>query len=136
MEEIIEAEEAEEAAKAAAQQQISSPNRGEITSGTASSASGNAIVSYAYNFIGTPYVYGATGPDTFDCSGFTSYVYANAAGINITRTTYSQMGVGTPVSYDQLQPGDLVFTYGGITLVYMWVEDNISMHHNQVIVLK
>ena len=110
LEEIIEAE---EAAKAAAQQQISSPNRGEITSGTASSASGNAIVSYAYNFIGTPYVYGATGPDTFDCSGFTSYVYANAAGINITRSTYSQMGVGTPVSYDQLQPGDLVFTYGG-----------------------
>lgn len=110
LEEIIEAE---EAAKAAAQQQISSPNRGEITSGTASSASGNAIVSYAYNFIGTPYVYGATGPDTFDCSGFTSYVYANAAGINITRTTYSQMGVGTPVSYDELQPGDLVFTYGG-----------------------
>ena len=110
LEEIIEAE---EAAKAAAQQQISSPNRGEITSGTASSASGNAIVSYAYNFIGTPYVYGATGPDTFDCSGFTSYVYANAAGINITRTTYSQMGVGTPVSYDELQPGDLEFTYGG-----------------------
>ena len=110
LEEIIEAE---EAAKAAAQQQISSPNRGEITSGTASSASGNAIVSYAYNFIGTPYVYGATGPDAFDCSGFTSYVYANAAGINITRTTYIQMGVGTPVSYDQLQPGDLVFTYGG-----------------------
>ena len=110
LEEIIEAE---EAAKAAAQQQISSPNRGEITLETASSASGNAIVSYAYNFIGTPYVYGATGPDTFDCSGFTSYVYANAAGINITRTTYSQMGVGTPVSYDQLQPGDLVFTYGG-----------------------
>ena len=110
LEEIIEAE---EAAKAAAQQQISSPNRGEITLETASSASGNAIVSYAYNFIGTPYVYGATGPDTFDCSGFTSYVYANAAGINITRTTYSQMGVGTPVSYDELQPGDLVFTYGG-----------------------
>ena len=110
LEEIIEAE---EAAKAAAQQQISSPNRGEITLEIASSASGNAIVSYAYNFIGTPYVYGATGPDTFDCSGFTSYVYANAAGINITRTTYSQMGVGTPVSYDQLQPGDLVFTYGG-----------------------
>ncbi|MDU3724514.1 MAG: NlpC/P60 family protein, partial [Clostridium celatum] len=46
-------------------------------------------------------------------SGFTSFVYANAAGIDITRTTYSQMGVGTPVSYSELQPGDLVFTYGG-----------------------
>ncbi|MBD7913906.1 C40 family peptidase [Clostridium sp. Sa3CUN1] len=85
-------------------------NRGQI-SGSAS-ASGNAIVSYAYQFIGTPYVYGATGPNSFDCSGFTSYVYRNAAGIEITRTTYSQIGVGTPVSYGELQPGDLVFTYG------------------------
>ena len=110
LEEIIEAE---EAAKAAAQQQISSPNRGEITLGTASSAYGSSIVSYAYNFIGAEYVYGATGPDKFDCSGFTSYVYANAAGLNITRTTYTQMEVGSPVSYDELQPGDLVFTYGG-----------------------
>ena len=117
LEEVIEAE---EAAKAAAQQQqqASSPNRGETTtgsiSGSASSASGSAIVSYAYNFLGVDYVWGGTTPSPgFDCSGFTSYVYANAAGINITRTTYSQMGVGSPVSYDQLQPGDLVFTYGG-----------------------
>ncbi|MCQ2969496.1 MAG: NlpC/P60 family protein [Clostridium sp.] len=123
IEEIIEEEAiararaAEEAAiEAAKQQQAASPNRGETTIGSISgsvSSSGNGIVSYAYNFIGTPYVYGATGPDTFDCSGFTSYVYANAAGINITRTTYTQMNVGTAVSYDQLQPGDLVFTYNG-----------------------
>ena len=92
-----------EAQQAAA---LVSPNRGQ------GSASGNAIVSYAYQFIGTPYVYGATGPNSFDCSGFTSYVYRNAAGIDITRTTYSQIGVGTPVSYSDLQPGDLVFTYG------------------------
>ena len=92
-----------EAQQAAA---IVTPNRGQ------GSASGNAIVSYAYQFIGTPYVYGATGPNSFDCSGFTSYVYRNAAGIDITRTTYSQIGVGTPVSYGDLQPGDLVFTYG------------------------
>ena len=92
-----------EAQQAAA---LVSPNRGQ------GSASGNAIVSYAYQFIGTPYVYGATGPNSFDCSGFTSYVYRNAAGIDITRTTYSQIGVGTPVSYGDLQPGDLVFTYG------------------------
>ena len=90
----------------AQQAAASSPNRGP------GSASANAIVSYAYQFIGTPYVYGATGPNAFDCSGFTSYVYRNAAGIDITRTTYSQIGVGTPVSYSELQPGDLVFTYG------------------------
>ena len=82
-------------------------NRGEISS------TGNGIVDFAYQYLGAPYVWGATGPTSFDCSGFTSYVYANAAGIDITRTTYSQMGVGTPVSYSELQPGDLVFTYGG-----------------------
>lgn len=86
------------------------PNRGPGSG--AGSASGNAIVSYAYKFIGTPYVYGATGPNSFDCSGFTSYVYGNAAGIDITRTTFTQIGVGSPVSYGDLQPGDLVFTYG------------------------
>lgn len=89
------------------------PNRGSGSSLSGSaSASGNAIVNFAYGYIGSPYVYGATGPDSFDCSGFTSFVYRNAAGIDITRTTYSQINVGTPVSYGELQPGDLVFTYG------------------------
>lgn len=104
----------EQAAQLQAQQQEDNSfiNRGEIPGISGSvSASGSAIVSYAYQFIGYPYVYGATGPNAFDCSGFTSYVYRNAAGIDITRTTYSQIGVGTPVSYSELQPGDLVFTY-------------------------
>jgi len=83
------------------------PNRGQTVSG-----SGNSIVDYAYQFIGTPYVYGATGPDSFDCSGFTSYVYRNVYGVDISRTTYSQINAGYSVSYDELQPGDLVFTYG------------------------
>ena len=82
------------------------PNRG-----PGSSASGNAIVDFAYGYIGAPYVYGAAGPSSFDCSGFTSFVFRNAAGIDITRTTYTQIGVGTPVSYGEMQPGDLVFTY-------------------------
>lgn len=78
------------------------------------STSSNAIVNYAYGYLGTPYVWGGTTPNPgFDCSGFTSYVFREAAGIEITRTTGSQMGVGTPVSYDDLQVGDLVFTYGG-----------------------
>lgn len=82
-------------------------NRGQTYTGSA-----NSIVNFAYQFIGTPYVYGATGPSAFDCSGFTSYVFRNAAGIEISRTTYSQVGVGQEVSYGELQPGDLVFTYG------------------------
>lgn len=74
-------------------------------------ATGQDIVNYAYNFLGRPYVWGAVGPDTFDCSGFTSYVYRHSAGIEITRTTYTQINVGVPVSYNNMQPGDLVFTY-------------------------
>lgn len=83
------------------------PNRGQTVSG-----SGNSIVDYAYQYLGTPYSYGATGPSSFDCSGFTSYVYRNVYGVDISRTTYSQVGAGYSVSYDELQPGDLVFTYG------------------------
>ena len=82
------------------------PNRGEISS------TGNAIIDYAYQFIGAKYVYGGKGPDVFDCSGFTSYVYRHAAGIEIGGTTWDQVGVGQAVSQDELQPGDLVFTYG------------------------
>lgn len=98
------AEEAE--ARASAEADANRPNRGEVASGSA-----NGIVSFAYNYLGTPYVYGATGPSSFDCSGFTSYVYSNAAGVAIGRTTWDQAGVGQAVSYNELQPGDLVFTY-------------------------
>ncbi len=69
------------------------------------------IINEAYRHIDKPYVYGATGPDSFDCSGFTQYVYRTALGIEITRTTWTQINVGTPISYSELQPGDLVFTY-------------------------
>ena len=95
-------------AEAVVQAEIANrPNRGQISSST-----GNAIVDYAYQFIGTPYVYGGKGPNVFDCSGFTSYVYRHAAGIEIGGDTWSQAGVGVAVSRDELQPGDLVFTYG------------------------
>lgn len=74
---------------------------------------GQDIVNYAYNFLGTPYLWGGTTPAGFDCSGFTQYVYAHF-GISITRTTYTQVTQGTYVTRDNLAPGDLVFfTYGG-----------------------
>lgn len=67
-----------------------------------------AIVKYAEQFLGRPYVWGATGPNAFDCSGLTSYVYRHF-GYNIGRTTYQQIDAGTPVSLNDLQPGDLLF---------------------------
>ena len=84
-------------------------------------AGGNAqaILNEAYAQLGKPYVWGATGTDTFDCSGFTQYVYKHAAGIDISRTTYTQIDVGQPVSQDQLKPGDLVFPHTGHVGIYV-----------------
>ncbi|ABS42267.1 C40 family peptidase [Clostridium botulinum] len=73
-------------------------------------ATGQDIVNYAKQFLGTPYVWGGTDPSGFDCSGFVQYVYKNKAGINLSRSTYTQINEGTPVSQSNLQPGDLVFT--------------------------
>lgn len=93
----------------------SRPNRGNTTV----SATGNSIVDYAYQFLGIPYVWGGTSPSGFDCSGFTQYVFRNAAGVNLPRTTYEQINVGTPVAYSDLQPGDLVFPHTGHVGIYV-----------------
>jgi len=62
----------------------------------------------AKSFLGVPYVWGATGPNKFDCSGFTQWVYRDA-GINIPRVSREQARVGQFVSYNNLQRGDMVF---------------------------
>lgn len=113
--EKIEAAKSKVAQLEAAQAAANKPNRGDSTV----SATGNAIVDYAYKFLGTPYVYGATGPNSFDCSGFTQYVFKNAAGINLSRTTYTQINEGVPVSRENLQPGDLIFTHAGHVGIYV-----------------
>ncbi|KEI92138.1 NlpC/P60 family protein [Clostridium botulinum] len=73
-------------------------------------ATGQDIVNYAMKFRGTPYVWGGKDPSGFDCSGLVYYVYKNAAGIELPGNTYGQITKGTPVSQNNLQPGDLVFT--------------------------
>ena len=69
---------------------------------------GDQIVATAMKYLGVPYVWGGTTPYGFDCSGLVQYVYAEN-GISISRTTYTQQAEATPVSFDDLQPGDLVF---------------------------
>jgi cell wall-associated NlpC family hydrolase len=66
------------------------------------------IENKAKSFLGVPYVWGATGPSKFDCSGFTQWVYRDA-GINIPRVSRDQARVGQFISYNNLQPGDMVF---------------------------
>lgn len=72
---------------------------------------GQNIVNTAYGYYGYPYVWGAKGPNAFDCSGFVQYVYG-LNGYSIGGSTYSQINNGVPISYDEMMPGDIVFTNG------------------------
>jgi len=95
-----------------------------------SAISGNNVIAYASNYLGTPYVWGGTAPNPgFDCSGFTQYVYSHF-GVPIGRTTYDQINDGVGVSRDQLQPGDLVFfgSKGNPTHVGVYVGDGAYIH--------
>ncbi len=78
----------------------------------AASSVGAAVVNAAMSRLGAPYVWGAAGPTTFDCSGLVVWAFAQA-GISLPHYSYSQMAMGAPVAPGDLQPGDLVFFYGG-----------------------
>ncbi|MGL5152265.1 MAG: NlpC/P60 family protein [Clostridium sp.] len=88
-------------------------------SGGQPSQSVEAVINEAYKHLGKDYEWGATGPNTFDCSGFTSYVYKKATGINIGRNTGAQINSGREVSRGELKPGDLVFTHPGHVGLYI-----------------
>ena len=85
--------------------------RGDGTTSVAVASTGSLgqqVVDYALSFLGTPYVYGGNGPYSFDCSGFTNYVYRHF-GYILNRGASSQLSNGVAVSKSELQPGDLVF---------------------------
>ena len=89
------------------------------------------IVNLAKAQIGKPYRWGAAGPSSFDCSGFTTYIYKNGAGISLPRTSVSQSKTGTKVSRSNLKTGDLVFfnTSGkGVSHVGMYIGDSKFIH--------
>ena len=89
-----------------------------------------AVLEYAAQFLGTPYVYGGSTPSGFDCSGFTSYVFKNTVG-SIPRVAQAQFDATTRVSMDELLPGDLVFfgsSASSISHVGIYVGDNQFIH--------
>ncbi|MFF7353438.1 NlpC/P60 family protein [Streptomyces filipinensis] len=96
-------------------------------SAAAPNARAAAAVSYAYAKLGSPYVWGAAGPNAFDCSGLAQAAY-RAAGITLPRTTYTQINAGRRVSRSELQPGDLVFFYSGISHVGIYVGNGQMIH--------
>ncbi|GEK35114.1 C40 family peptidase [Kurthia sibirica] len=95
------------------------------------SASHSGLISYGAQFRGTPYVWGGTTPRGFDCSGFTSYVYKNAAGKTIPRTSGAQYAASKKISRSQLQAGDLVFFSAGggrVTHVALYAGNGQLLH--------
>ena len=85
---------------------------------SAKAGTGQAIVDYACQVIGNPYVWGGTSlTNGADCSGFVQSVFAHF-GISLPRTTWDMENVGTPVSYDQAIPGDIIL-YDGHVGIYM-----------------
>jgi len=88
------------------QQVAQSPSQNNQTPGA--QGGNQQVVQLAMQHLGKPYVWGGTGPNSFDCSGLVQYVFRQA-GKELPRTADQQFNVGTPVSRDQLQPGDLVF---------------------------
>ncbi|MEU1985730.1 C40 family peptidase [Nocardia sp. NPDC019395] len=73
---------------------------------------GDIAVQAARSKLGAPYVTGGTGPNTFDCSGLVKWAYQQA-GVDVPRTSWSQLSAGTPVSLDQLRVGDVISYSGG-----------------------
>jgi cell wall-associated NlpC family hydrolase len=88
---------------------------------------GQKAVDTALAQLGDPYVWGAGGPNAFDCSGLTQYAYA-AAGISLPHSSKTQSTMGIPVSRGQLQPGDLVFFYSPVSHVGMYIGNGQMVH--------
>ncbi|HEV2633939.1 MAG TPA: C40 family peptidase [Actinocrinis sp.] len=84
-------------------------------------------VSAAYSELGKPYVWGATGPNDFDCSGLTQHVWA-AAGVALPRTSEEQADIGAAIPLSQIQPGDLVVYFSGRTHVALYVGQGLVIH--------
>lgn len=100
-----------------------------VTRVSAAPASGTAevAVDFAMDQIGDAYVYGAAGPDAWDCSGLTMGAWG-AAGVSLPHSSSGQMSSGTPVSSSELQPGDLVFYYDPVSHVGIYIGNGQIVH--------
>lgn len=85
------------------------------------------VIAFATAQIGKPYVYGAAGPDAYDCSGLTMSAF-RTVGITLPRTSSQQYQVGRRVTLSQLQPGDLVFFYTPVSHVGIYIGDGKIVH--------
>lgn len=122
--------------EAAQQQDSGSSSSGSAGSGSSSSTApadssyatkADKALAFARAQIGKPYVWGAVGPGSYDCSGLTQAAW-KAAGVTLPRTTYDQVNAGTTVPLSQAQPGDLVFFYDDVTHVGIYIGNGMMIH--------
>ncbi|MGX1223989.1 NlpC/P60 family protein [Streptomyces ambofaciens] len=104
-----------------------SSESGSSTPGTSNGTKAEKAIAFARAQIGKPYVWGATGPGSYDCSGLTQAAW-KAADVTLPRVTYDQVNAGTTVSVSQAQPGDLVFFYDDISHVGLYIGDGMMIH--------
>jgi cell wall-associated NlpC family hydrolase len=126
------AELAKQQKAAQAAQSSTSGSSTSSTSATSSSDSSYATkaakaIAFARAQIGKPYVWGATGPDSYDCSGLSQAAW-RAAGVTLPRVTTEQVNAGTTVSLADAQPGDLVFFYDDISHVGIYIGNGMMIH--------
>ena len=102
------------------------------SNGNTSTSNADKVVNYAKGLLGKPYVWGATGPNRFDCSGFTSYVFKHSVGKTLPRTSSSQGNTGTKINKNNIKKGDLItFTTNGkgsISHVGIYIGNNQFIH--------
>ena len=130
--ELAKQQAAAQAEAAAATQDSGSTSTSGTGTGTGTSDSSYATkaakaIAFARAQIGKPYVWGATGPGSYDCSGLTQAAW-KAAGVTLPRTTYDQVNAGTTVSLTDAQPGDLVFFYDDISHVGIYIGNGMMIH--------
>ncbi|MFE6090741.1 NlpC/P60 family protein [Streptomyces massasporeus] len=126
----------QKAQEEAAQQQDSGSSSSGSDSGSSSSTApadssyatkADKALAFARAQIGKPYVWGAVGPGSYDCSGLTQAAW-KAAGVTLPRTTYDQVNAGTTVPLSQARPGDLVFFYDDVTHVGIYIGNGMMIH--------
>ncbi|AEQ21033.1 baseplate protein [Rhodococcus phage E3] len=103
-----------------------SPDKPKTSGGVKPNPDSEAAVQRAMTHIGDPYVWGANGPSSWDCSSLTQDAYRVGCGIEIGRTTYDQAQTGRRISVSQMQRGDLIQEHSGHTGIYMG--DNMFLH--------
>ncbi|MFD5077638.1 NlpC/P60 family protein [Streptomyces sp. NPDC058371] len=111
----------------ATQQGIGSAGSGTSADDAAYATKANKAIAFARAQVSKPYVWGATGPDSYDCSGLTLAAW-RAAGVTLPRTTWDQVKAGTTVPVSDIRPGDLVFFYDDISHVGLYIGNGMMIH--------